>query len=269
LQYLIVLFYLWAGTLKLNHEWISGLGLYGVRPLGLPEALIPAACLYVIVLELGIVLGLLSRRDWFFWTAFGQLLLFHLASYWVVGFFYPLLMLLLLAIYPLARYLPPPASDTARGPIGFSAIVRGRESLATYSVVLGFSFAQCVPLMFPGDTALTGEGRMFALHMFDAPVECHATATVQTSGAPAKVLPMEMPDLTARVECDPLVYFDLAQDFCRAHDGRPDRADVDVLLESRRQGQGLFKTIVALQAVCSNRPTYSAWRHNPWIRPAK
>ena len=91
LRVLITLFYFWAGTLKLNWEWVSGAGLY--RPMWpFSGAGVTAACVYVIVLELVITWGLLARRAWIFWAAFAQFLVFHALSWQVVGFFYPLLM---------------------------------------------------------------------------------------------------------------------------------------------------------------------------------
>jgi hypothetical protein len=61
LRLLICLFYFWAGTLKLNWEWLSGAGLYQPVWLFTGKWLV-AACAYVIVLELVIVWGLLARR---------------------------------------------------------------------------------------------------------------------------------------------------------------------------------------------------------------
>src|SRR5262249_35504265 len=99
LRVLVTLFYFWAGTLKLNWEWISGAGLY--RPMwpftGVGVIL---ACAYVIVLELGVAWGLLAKRAWIFWAALGQFLVFHALSWQVVGFFYPLLMFAILSIFP-------------------------------------------------------------------------------------------------------------------------------------------------------------------------
>jgi hypothetical protein len=46
LQYLIILFYFWAGTIKLNREWLSGASLYRREFLWLPDALVSAACTY-------------------------------------------------------------------------------------------------------------------------------------------------------------------------------------------------------------------------------
>src|SRR5882724_444078 len=98
--------YLWAGTLKLNWEWISGAGLY--RPMWPFAGMgIVVACVYVIVLELVVAWGLLARRAWIFWAALAQFLVFHALSWQVVGFFYPLLMLAIPAIFPLSRLVAP------------------------------------------------------------------------------------------------------------------------------------------------------------------
>src|SRR5512138_2048947 len=126
LRVLITLFYFWAGTLKVNWEWISGAGLY--RPMWPFSGVgVVVACVYVIVLELLVAWGLLARRAWIFWAAFAQFLVFHAMSWQVVGFFYPLLMLAILTIFPLSRLVQPADSPPgvlvslwtrrARGPV--------------------------------------------------------------------------------------------------------------------------------------------------------
>ena len=69
----VVLFYFWAGIIKLNPEWISGAALYGESLLLIPDSLIPAACIYVVVLELLLIFGLLSNRASWFWATLAQL----------------------------------------------------------------------------------------------------------------------------------------------------------------------------------------------------
>src|SRR2546422_6563672 len=102
LRVLVTLFYFWAGTLKLNWEWISGAGLY--RPMWPFAGVgVMVACVYVIVLELVVTWGLLAKRAWVFWPAVVQFLIFHALSWQVVGFFYPLLMFAILTIFPLSR----------------------------------------------------------------------------------------------------------------------------------------------------------------------
>src|SRR2546427_11748096 len=163
LRVLVTLFYFWAGTLKLNWEWISGAGLY--RPMWPFSAMaIVVACVYVIGLELVVAWGLLARRAWIFWAAFAQLLVFHALSWQVVGFFYPLLMFAILAIFPLSRAVAP--TDPPGGLL--AALWTGRARPSVYVTAVGFSLLQLAPYTLPGDPALTGEGRLYALHMFDA-----------------------------------------------------------------------------------------------------
>src|SRR5207253_6109641 len=152
LRVLVTLFYFWAGTLKLNWEWISGAGLY--RPMWPFSGVgVVAACVYVIVLELGVTWGLLAKRAWIFWAAFAQFLLFHALSWQVVGFFYPLLMFAILAIFPLSR-----AVDPRDPPVGLlTALWTGRARRSVYATALGFSLLQLVPYAFPRSEEHTSE----------------------------------------------------------------------------------------------------------------
>ena len=173
LQYLIVLFYFWAGTIKLNREWLSGASLYRREFLWLPDSLVPAACAYVVVLETILVFGLLARRPWIFWATLAQLALFHVMSWPIVGFFYPSLMFSILGIFALSRIF---SAEPEERP-SLARIERGLERRSTYALLAGFSLLQVVPYAFPGDSAITGEGRLFALHMFDAQVVCESHVT--------------------------------------------------------------------------------------------
>jgi hypothetical protein len=107
------LFYFWAGTLKVNWEWISGAALY--RPLWFFTGRgVIVACAYVVLMELFVSWGLLARRSWIFWSAVAQLALFHVMSWAVVDFFYPILMFLLLSIVVLDRLYPVKGLDYGR-----------------------------------------------------------------------------------------------------------------------------------------------------------
>src|SRR3989454_23785 len=140
LRVLVTLFYFWAGSLKLNWEWISGAGLY--RPIWPFSGVgVVAACVYVIVLELGVAWGLLAKRAWIFWAAFAQFFLFHALSWQVVGFFYPLLMFAILTIFPLIPLLAP-----REPPDGLLvSLWRGRARRSVYAIAALFSMLQLVP----------------------------------------------------------------------------------------------------------------------------
>jgi hypothetical protein len=257
-QYLIVLFYFWAGTLKLNRDWLSG-EVIGPRRAWLPATLVPAACAYVVLLECVLVFGLFSRRRWLFWATLGQLALFHVMSYPITGFYYPALMGALLSIFPLARAM----GDEADRP-SLAALWTGREPLPTYALLTGFSILQLVPHMFPGDPAITGEGRLFALHMFDARVVCEAHVTLQDGRGGSRRLRVAAQAPT-RVRCDPIVYLSVARALCRqgAEHGR--WKDLDLSLRSRRATETTLRPVVELDGFCGRDIRYDVWRPNPWI----
>jgi hypothetical protein len=252
LTWLVVAFYVWAGTLKLGPDWLSGAGLRGGRPLFVPEEYLPLACAYVVVLELLIVFGLLSRRAWLFWPALGQVVLFHVASWPIVLFFYPTLMLAILTIFPLTRVFPAPAETTPAWP--------------AWAVVVTFSLLQLPPLFMPGDAAVTGEGRLFALHMYDAPVVCQGSATLHDAAGATRTMELQ-PFLPTRLYCDPIVYLGMANALCRRRAELGDVRDLDLLLRSRRAGEKELRTIVSVERFCRAQPTYDLWRHNGWITP--
>lgn len=249
IPWLIVAIYFWAGVLKLTPEWLNGSALYGRLPL--PPALLVPACWYVVVLELVLIFGLLARRNWIFWLTLAQLLLFHAVSLPVVNFFYPALMLLILAFLPLARAIPEPAPQPSRAP--------------ALAFVGAFSALQLVPLAFPGDVLLTGEGRLWALHMFDAPLECQAWLTPHAAdgraGAPT---PLRVAFLSNRVLCDPLVYASASREICARNAGRV--GVLDLHLQTRRAGEAEYHAVVDVADVCAQPLNYSLLRHNPWIQ---
>ncbi len=250
LRFLIVAFYVWAGVLKLDPAWLSGEALRGQLPAFVRPSLLVPACWYVVLLELFVVFGVFSKNRWIYWTTLGQLALFHLASWPIVNFYYPVLMLGLLAIFPLSRSI--------------SVEARPSTSWRAASIVVGsFSILQLVPRAFPGDPALTGQGRMFALHMFDAKVSCRGVAVIHRPGG--KTEPMALnARLPTRIACDPIVYFNFARGICRARSRDPSFVDLDLLLRSRR-GRDPPIDVVNIPSFCSSDVTYDVWRPNEWI----
>src|SRR5213594_790150 len=260
LRVLISLFYFWAGSLKLNSEWISGAGLY--RPMW-PFAGVGVviACAYVVVLELVVTWGLLAKCAWIFWAAFAQFLLFHALSWQVVGFFYPLLMFAILAIFPLSRAVEP-----RDPPVGLlTALWTGRARRSVYATALGFSLLQLAPYAFPGDPALTGEGRLYALHMFDARPICEGWAELHNADGTTTRRDLKL-RLDTRIACDPIVYFNRARNLCRQRDlGRIAFQDLDLHLSARRATDGQLRRVIATSGFCARRERYDPFRHNAWI----
>ena len=260
LRVLITLFYFWAGTLKLNWEWISGAGLY--RPMWpFSGAGVVAACVYVIVLELGVAWGLLAGRAWIFWAALAQFLVFHALSWQVVGFFYPLLMFAILTIFPLSRLIPP--RDPPDGLL--VALLTGRGLRPVYALATLFSLLQLIPYAFPGDRALTGQGRLYALHMFDARAACEGWAALHNADGTTTRRDLKLP-LDTRIACDPIVFFNRARNLCRQRDaGRAAFQDLDLFLSARRSSDGQMTRVIATKSFCAKGERYDPFRHNAWI----
>jgi hypothetical protein len=260
LRVLVTLFYFWAGTLKLNWEWISGAGLY--RPMWpFSGAGVVLACGYVIVLELGVAWGLLAKRAWIFWAAFAQFLVFHALSWQVVGFFYPLLMFAILTIFALSRLVEP--RDPPEGLL--VALFRGHAIRPVYALAGLFSLLQLVPYAFPGDRTLTGQGRVYALHMFDTRAACVGWADLRNADGTTTRRDLKLP-LDTRIACDPIVYFNRARNLCRQRDeGRVAFEDLDLFLTARRASDGEMKRVIATRSFCSKGERYDPFRHNAWI----
>jgi hypothetical protein len=260
LRVLITLFYVWAGTLKLNWEWISGAGLY--RPMWPFSGLgVVAACVYVIGLELLVSWGLLAKRAWLFWAAFAQFLLFHALSWQVVGFFYPLLMFAILAIFPLSRLVEP--RDPPDGLL--VSLWRGRQRRVVYALAAFFSLLQLIPYTFPGDRTLTGEGRLYALHMFDARPTCSGFAELRHADGSTTRRDLKLP-LDTRIACDPIVFYNRAVTLCRQRDaGLIAFQDLDLFLTARRTSDGALKRVIATTGFCARGDRYDPFRHNAWI----
>jgi hypothetical protein len=256
LRHMIVSIYFWAGVLKLDSDWLSGATLYSQDKLWFPRALVPAACIYVVILEMGMIWGLYSRRAWLFWGTVAQLALFHYTSWAIVGFWYPTLMTCLLSILPLARLLPPPSNAVAA-----IRAQRRRAFTLAGSVAVIFAAFQMVPRAFPGDTAITGEGRMFALHMFDALIECEATMTHHLAGGDRVEVRPESRKFPHRSRCDPLVYYAIARNACARSPG----ADFDLSLRSKRNSSVDYTQVINVRNFCATQPRYTLWRHNGWI----
>ncbi|MCW5829593.1 MAG: hypothetical protein KIT79_09800 [Deltaproteobacteria bacterium] len=263
IPHLLVWIYFWAGALKLDREWFTGAALYKKDKLWVPDALIPASCVYVVVMEMVLVFGIYARRAWLFWVTFAQLVVFHIFSWPIVGLFYPMLMFCLISIFPLGRLMSPAGQWPTLKPL-----VPKEYRLAAVMLLGGFGFFQAIPYAFPGDSAVTGEGRLFALHMFDALVECDATAVIRFENGETKPVPVNQYGrrLARRIRCDPVVHFSIARHLCRQIRERPGAIDLDYTLRSKRTSDPDLSEVMAIENFCAADLTYDLWRPNSWIQ---
>jgi hypothetical protein len=189
--------------------------------------------------------------------------LFQIASWQVVGFYYPLVMFALLTIYPMARCWPDADQPAPPLPLRF---IRGEEPMAASLFLLSLSLLQGVPQLYPGDSALTGEGRMFAIHMFDAGVQCEPYVVLKRPDGSRERQEFGRP-LPRRIRCDPIVFFSKARALCRSPGHGTAFVDFDLHLDARKTTEASMRSLIALENVCTTNPSYDVWRHNWWINP--
>jgi hypothetical protein len=253
-------FYFWAGRLKLNNEWLSGAVLYDELWL-IPKDLEPAACAYVVVLEIMISWGLLSSRPTIVCIALVQFAMFHVQSLSQIHWFYPALMGTMLSWFVLEMKFGHPKGRATLGPL-----LRGQAPHAAYALVAAFAFCQLLPLLYRGDSALTGQGRAFALHMFQARQVCEVTATIHRNEGTFEVRDLKLPNLAPRSVCDPVIYYSRMQNLCRSGETGGGVAHVDFAMNIRRTTDSEFRTVANAKDFCGTVHDYSMLSNNHWLR---
>lgn len=254
----IISCYFWAGTLKLNHEWLSGAVLY--RDLWFtPREWTPVACAYVVALETLGIWGLLARRRWILIATLTQLALFHVESLSQIHWFYPLLMSALLSWFVLDRWL---AVEDGRA--NLRALFRGQAPCSVYALLMIFGVLQIAPSLFRGDSVLTGQGRLVALHMFEARQVCEVIAR-PSAGVSTAPIDLKVRSLPPRMVCDPVVYFNRAQNMCRERRRLEPTFDMHLIMRAKRTTDPEFKTIIDESNYCSAEHRYQIFKNNAWL----
>ena len=259
LTFLIISFYWWAGRLKINGEWLSGSIIYKDMWL-IPSRYFPIACIYVVVLELIFIWALAVRKSRFFWPVYAQLILFHIISWSQVGFYYPILMAGIISVFPLFYYHP----STERS---VSDLLRGKLEKSTYALILLFGFLQMIPLLYPGDSTLVGQGRIFALHMFEARQKCEVIVIEKFKNRIPLKLDLAQKDLPPRIMCEPILYFNRVQNQCLKLKQNPQFMDLDFYMNIAKATMPSMKPLISTQDFCSQNLRYHPILPNSWILP--
>lgn len=260
LPLVIVSFYFWAGVLKLNYEWLSGAVLY--HPLwGIPSSLAWLACTYVVVMEMIVTWALLAKRTALFVAALAQLALFHLESLSQIHWFYPLLMAAILSWFVIDRVV-----GSSEGRASLATLVRLKAPRAAYGIVGLFAAFQLAPYLYRGDKVLTGQGRIFALHMFEARQACDVTAVLYRTDSPARTIDLKLAGLNPREICDPVVYFSRVQTLCRSRGTDPSLIDVDWTMRVKRTTDPAMTTVVEETGFCGKGYGYALFSNNAWLK---
>lgn len=230
---LIVLFYLAAGLIKINTDWLSGLALPSRSFFQGQLAEVLSAL--VILLEMAGSLVLLSshwqRRS----MALGCFVLFHFISWYFVGFFYPLLMLSLLGAFVLF----PGGSRLPRG-------ISARLALGLFVI------AQILPWIWDRNSGITGQWRILSLNMMDSRAVCETRYILESrSGWIEHVKSFEKAGL--RIQCDWVLVADYGEKLCSEHRGREGFEDIIVDHQVRRASDHSWIDQKTFSGIC-DRP---------------
>jgi hypothetical protein len=257
---ILISFYFWAGTLKLNYEWLSGAVLYDDLYF-IPARFAWLACTYVVVLEMILIWGLLATRAWLRWLTLGQLALFHIESVSQVGWFYPVLMGTLLSWFVI-DWTAHPDNKTA----SLKNLWLGKAPRSAYLLLVLFASFQLVPYLYRGDRVLAAQGRIFSLDMLEARPVCDVRAVVHNSDHTDDVVSLLLAGFPARKICDPVFYFDRMTNLCRSHAADHNFVDADFVMHSRRATDTKLTTIVDQTNFCSQHEVYRIFSNNSWMR---
>ncbi|KHD87882.1 MAG: hypothetical protein OM95_12755 [Bdellovibrio sp. ArHS] len=239
----IGVFYWGAGILKFDPEWLSGTAL--ITPTFLPPALEHLGLIYCVILECIFVFGLFSENKWIRGLVFLQFVLFHAFSWHVVGYFYPMTMLLLLGIF----VLMPLYKETWQA-LWDASLLRKRSVVVTAAIL---TLLQIAPSVLAGDPAASGAPRILSLNMLDARMECDTLMIRHAEHSEETYDPFVKAPST-RTQCDPLVFLSQIKLACK------DKSEkMDFWLSSRRTTGDTFKTRLFLPDVCSKSANEILW----------
>lgn len=244
LKILVTWFYLAAGSLKLNIEWLSGAAVGG-GPALLPPILQQWSYAYVVILELIMVWGLFAKDARIRWLAFAQFFIFHLVSSYWVGYFYPSIALSMLMIFP------------------FSWISGHKEPAASkpiFILVSALSVFQAIAFASEKDPAIFTHQRLFSMNMYDARSVCAINFLLHKE---EKVIAYN-PDLKpfgVRVRCDTNLILNQAKNLCQMSHDQVSFKSLDVSMLSKRLTDSSFTEVFHIKDVCPRieKATYLQW----------
>lgn len=233
---LVAFFYIAAGSLKINPEWITGAALTRPLPFG-DSNLLMIACILVIFLELFVVFGLFAKNPKLRWVSLACFIIFHVTSYFWVGFFYPVIMLCLISIFALIWY----KNDTPERWVNLKKI--NIFFLCTLVVL------QTIPL-FGNDPSLFTDRRLWSLNMFDARTQCLNSVILKYDDHNTDYT-YDPKNHGIRVQCDPLLYRAQAINLCRQEVTDPNFKDLDLVLLAKRRTDKEYQTITVQRDFCA------------------
>lgn len=237
---IIIGFYLSSGILKISPEWLSG---NTISSSFLDGKLLEWACAYVVVLQLIQTPLLLSRNKISYYLVLLQLVIFHTFSISIVGYFFPIVMFLLLSIFFLERN-------------NLSSPVLVKKNILGLIALLAFTIAQLIPLYFFRKSSLTGEGRILSVNLFDAKTSCDNRINLKYTNAQF-IHSLESQSKASRLHCDPQIFYWTLKDLCKKQSSEENFRDLDFVLYSKKSTDQDWSIIFQATDFCSRTPKMS------------
>lgn len=197
-------FYWSAASLKTNPEWLAGNSLSFRTPFGFTEPL-PYFALLVLLIEINVPFLLLSTKSKFRHSALFIFLIFHLVSFYWVGFFYPMVMVCLLSVFLIIKN---------QEPININILWKDKIAFIFW---IFFIFNQMRNISDFREFSLNGYQRLYSLNMYDASSECMGFFLAK-SGNSWEQIPF-VNHLAVRVRCDNVIFWQQARNLCREKNG--------------------------------------------------
>ena len=240
LKWMIVLLYILAGWVKLDEGWLAG-GYFHNLELGLPlisSSLITPISILVTVMELssGLLLCKIARVKGIYLKFF---YIFHLYSFILVGYRYPLLCLPLL-------YFTFSISQATYRPTKFFNFVA--------SILILFNL---LPHLIDSNYKLTDQGNSLALNMFDANRQSFSKMTIHNKNGDKEVIEKNTTHAYDRVK--PYHYWFIAKKKC-GEGIEKISWELDISLNG-----GAFWRVVDLEDICL--VSFKPLSKNSWIDP--
>lgn len=238
---IVVLQYFFAGLLKINIEWLSGAAMVSY-PRILPEFLFGPTLVYVVVLELVLIWGLLSQNHLLRRLTLLQLVIFHGYSYFIVGYFYPAVMLGIL--------LPVLIEEWYSLKINWSFDFKNKIFYPCYAFILLIIIWNSASKFGSHDPAKDGQVRYFSLNMLDAKTKCNLKLIEVFPDKTVKTLNIPTLASAIRVWCDPVIYEGYLKKLCDDPEFKKSNSKLNFHLETRRYTEGKFESVRETKDVC-------------------
>jgi hypothetical protein len=238
---IVCLQYFFAGLLKINMEWLSGAAMVSYPRL-LPEVLFGPTLVYVIVLELVLIWGLLSQNHLLRRLTLLQLVIFHGYSYFIVGYFYPMIMLGIL--------IPLFIEEWSNLKLNWSFDYKRRLFYPCYAFIALIVFWNVASKFSEHDPAKDGRVRYFSLNMLDAKTSCNLKLIEVLPDKTIRTLNIPALASAIRVWCDPVIFEGYLKRLCEDPEFKKSNSILNFHLETRRYTENEFEPIRETKDVC-------------------